>query len=251
MIDAQVFTYVTEKDLAWLNCSLRSVQRFWNSSFPPIIIATASCRNSLPRVVSEVKARVFFEPPGMDKLLGKALAHLNADCYVNTDLVLFLDPECLFIQPCSAQCFTDDGIPVIFTETWENILYRSPCTLQNILHLCRDIINEFFDIVMANDYEMRIPVIFNRHSIRKARKAIQKETHRPIEETLAGIYSEYLRPFNILGAFCEKFENGSYHWEHISTAPAPFVRKFSATSQDPTCGRDLAEVTRILCRAAA
>jgi hypothetical protein len=248
MIDAQIFTYATEKDLAWLNCSLRSIQRYWNSSFAPIIITSSGCRNALPRVVSEVKARVFFEQSGTDKNLGRAMAHLHADCYVNTDLILFLDPECLFTRSCSAQSFTDNDVPVIFTDSWENTVYRSPCALQNVMYLCRDIVSEFFDITMDNDYERRIPVIFNRHSIRKARLAIQKETHRPLNETLAGIYSDYLRPFNILGAFCENFENGNYQWQHISSAPAPFVRKFSSATQDPTKGNDLAEVNRILCQ---
>ena len=251
MIDAQIFTYATEKDIAWLNCCLRSVQRFWNSNFTPIIVATLPCKKSLPRVVSELKARVFFEPPGTDKNLGKALAHLSADCFVNTDLILFLDPECLFTRPCSAQSFTEDDVPVIFTDSWENTIYRSPCSLQNALYLCRDIVNEFFDITMDKDYERRIPVIFNRHSIRKARHAIQKESHRPLNETLAGIYSDYLRPSSILGAFCEHFENGNYRWEHISSAPAPFVRRFSSLTQDPTKGNDLAEVTRILCQSQA
>jgi hypothetical protein len=248
MTDAQIFTYATETDLAWLNCSLRSVQRYWNSSFPPIVVTTLAAKNLLPRVVSELKAKVYFESVGKDKNLGKAMAYLNADCFVNTDLILFLDPECLFTRPCSAQCFTDDGVPVIFTDTLENTVYRSPCSMQNVLYVVKDIINELFGIDMDNDYERRIPVIFNRNSVRKTRTAIQKETHRPLNETLAGIY---LRPYNILGAFCENFENGNYHWQHVSNAPAPFMRKFSASSHDPTKGAGLQEVTRILCQAAA
>jgi hypothetical protein len=120
--DAQLCILTWERDLSWLNACLRSVQKFWSSDYPPLIIATPACEKMMPSVVKELGCNVRYEPKRSDGRLGQQYIKMMSDTYTTAPLLMHTDSDCLFNRPVTAASFGHEGKPIIVMEDYDHIL---------------------------------------------------------------------------------------------------------------------------------
>jgi hypothetical protein len=248
-MDAQLFIYADSKQLRWLNCCLRSAQRYWHSNHPPMLLLSPEYRKLMPKVVSELGSYVVFREPLASRKHSQTYAFLTADSYVVSGKILFMEPDALFTCHCSCEDFVEEDKPKVIASKVKDIVYHSSPDIRNAISVCASIIDELFDSPMEDDYESCCPHMFMRSTIRDTREAIERHAHRPLFDVITNIHSHGLLPWNIIGTYSHLFQSNWYCWAHENGSPS-LVRRFCGDIQDPTRGHDMEEVHRILCSAA-
>src|SRR6476469_8343832 len=119
MQEAQLLICATAKELPWLNCCLRSAQKFYSSAHNPIVVLTPECRSNIPSIVNVLRAYVVFMAAA-----DHPYVRLTADCYMTSQMVMFLDVHDMFIRACDIRSFTEAGRPVVVRERYTPTLVR-------------------------------------------------------------------------------------------------------------------------------
>src|SRR6476660_4109768 len=182
MQEAQLLICAAAKDLPWLNACLHSVQKFWSSPHPPVIILTPECRKELPGIITDLRAYVVFVAEELHPYV-----RLTADCYMTSHLVMFMDSHDMFTRSCSTKDFTFAGRPMVVMERYGPSLCR-PNADANCVANRRNIIEDLTGITPQYEYTVRNPMVFHRYSIRRLREAIEVKNKRPLRDLILNCY---------------------------------------------------------------
>lgn len=240
MLDAQIFICSGVRELPWLNCSLRSVQRYWSGAYAPIIAIPPECRKSLPSIVNELKCVVILQPVEFHAYL-----RMTIDCYMSAQMVMFMDVHDMLTKECRCNTFTDaQHRPVLSTEEYSSTLCRPDADNSCVLNR-RSLTEDLLDFESPYEYTAREPILFHRHSIRRAREMIEAKNRRPLSDLMRNYCEDYFSVANVVGSYVWQKERSAYHHTPISECTAVPMRQFLGIT-DPTKGTDFEEVQRIL-----
>lgn len=209
--------YVTfNRDLEWLKFSLRSILKYARGfSGVTIVVPTYDLdlflqfeKWSTPGLKIVVKN--FLEYPGKG-----FVHHLAMKCYAdvfcpNADLVLHMDPDCLFHGPVSPDDYIVDGKPVLVVEPYEVVkLYHEP------RYYWRRITEEALKFDCKYETMCRHPAVHYKWLYPQMRSFMERVHTTPFLDFVLkqkNSFPQGFGEFNTLGSFAEAYFGGSdYH----------------------------------------
>lgn len=245
-MDCQLLICTYPPDLQWLDYSLRSVQKYWQSNLPPYIIATPECRGQMPRISDKLGCTVAFEPQNPDHHRGQIYIKMTADQYIEAPLILITDSDCLFTRACTVEDFMVKGRPIVTMEAYSTLIPRSIPPDQNCFANYKEVIGTVLHLLAEHEYMRRHPFLFYRDHIRDVRERIESIMNKPLHEVMQGYHSGYFSEFNLFGAYCRAKHLDEYYWQDVLSAQPSIIRQFHSHSQSPLAGESGEEVARIL-----
>lgn len=231
--DAQLCILTHERDLNWLNACLRSVQKYWKSTYTPLIIATPQCEKLMPAVAKEIGCKVIYEPKRDDGRLGQQYIKMTSDTYSDAPLLMHTDSDCLFTRSCTAEDFARDDKPTIVMEDYDNILPTAIEPDRICLTGYRNAALELLGILPQHEYMRRHPFFFWRSTIESMRKHIEKRAGVPLMDLLRRYHSGQMSEFNFMGAYAFAFERDQYDFQESDGKGDNIIHQFHSWSQDP------------------
>jgi hypothetical protein len=241
MEDAQLFIRTHLRDLSWLKASLRSVKKYWSSTWNPVIVATPDCAGKMPQPETrDLGCALFYETPLEDQRRGSELLGLNADQYCASSVILITDSDCLFKRSAWTRDFFDGPRIVIRGEPWETV--RDPVN-QICLDTYRIVIREWLGIEPTHECMRHHPFVFFKEDFALCRRAIETRLGTSLLEASLRVPSGLWSEFNLLSAYCltkpERYVlKSGLLWEE------QFVRQFHSWTQSPRT--QIEEVSQIL-----
>lgn len=245
-MDAQLFIRTWIRDIDWLRMCMQSVNRFWKSPYPTVIVADSNCAPLMSDVGRCPAYRVFYRD--RKEVKGQGLHNtgrrhsielgMNADQFCTADVILCSDSDCLFTRECSADDFCEA----------ENIIIHGKLNFCDpVNQLCYDWYKRATKecLGIESEYECLIhpPFMFRRETFTNCRKAIEAHCgdnlHNVMERYAPGWFSEW----STLGSFALARESG-----YVVHPPKPkderILAEFHSWSETPASKRE--EIQKIL-----
>ena len=243
-MDWQLLILTYPPDLNWLDVCLRSVKKYVDLVHRPLVIATPECQGVMPE--SSAGCEIVFEPQNADHHRGQVYIKMNADKYIESELVFITDSDCLFTRKCSVDDFCHDGKPIVNMEAYSDLIPRSKWEDQNCFYRYKTAIANTLKLLTEYEYMRQHPFLFYRDHIRDCREKIESVCNKPLLEVMQEYDSGYFSEFNLFAAYCRDKHPDMYHWQHWTLAYPLIIRQFHSHSESPYAGNAAAEVARIL-----
>jgi len=245
-MDAQLFIRTWEGDILWLRTCLKSVARFWQSAYEPVIVATPECFDGELFRIRDLKAKVYQEPKWADQRRGSVYLGLTADKFCDADAILFTDSDCVFTRKLSADDMMQEGKICLYGDPYAELLISANPPDHNCFTWYRRVCIEVLGIDPQAEYMRRHPFLFYRSTLVDFRAMLYERMKVPLPELMAQYHSGYFSEFNLLSAYALKYEPDRYQYVPVKDAPAPLVRQFHSWSADPTSIEVSREIRAIL-----
>lgn len=235
-MDAQLFIRTWEADLPWLRSCFRSIDRYWKSSFKPVVVATPECFHDTPAKfnIPDHGSSIHCEAKWNDQRRGSVFIGLNADHYCLHDPILFTDSDCIFTRSCSADDMMKDGKICLYGNPYAKLMIIANPPDHNCFTWYRRICIEVLGIDPEAEYMRRHPFLFHRSTLEGLRLEILSRMKVPLRELMERYHSGYFSEFNLLSAYALKHQPELYTFVDVENAPPPFVRQFHSWSSDPS-----------------
>lgn len=247
--DAQIFIPTFSRDLAWLECCLRSIRKYWRSSFPCVIWANVDCRGRLPNLVEELQCKVRFVESWSDGRRDQIYSKMMTDTFeeITSSLVLFVDSDCLFTMPTvTADLCTPEGKPFVSTKTYEEILALNLQETERWAY--HGYQNAVQDVLtgrpVVNEYMQVQPFLYYKSTIEKTRSLIEGRMRKTLQTVSTSYHSSQFSEFNFFGACAQFYEPERYDFLPPPEWPERRIRVYHSWSMSPDSER--ASVEEIL-----
>lgn len=209
--------YVTfARDLLWLDYSLQSIRKF-GSGFSEISIVVPTTdvdkfkkfEKTFGTYECPVKVNGFLEYPQKG-----FVHHLAMKCYADaflpdTDLVLHMDPDCMFHAPFSPDSYLVNGKPVLVIEPYEAIRLSHPPRYH-----WKSVTEDALRFPCNYETMCRHPAIHHTWLYPKIRKHIEATHRTPFIDFVLkqkNSFPQGFGEFNTLGAYAVDRHPESYH----------------------------------------
>lgn len=203
-----IFIKTCSKDLPWLDYCLKSIRKFGSGFAELVVMADEDCRGS--SILNGLRVHYCSVPA--NGYLYQQVCKLNADRLLNSDLILFVDSDCVFHRPFSPAAFTKEGKPILLKERWERFSHDHP------VHCWKAITERHTSFPVAFEYMRRLPIIHHRDALRVVREA-QPELSSSLLSRSDREFSE----FNLIGAYADHVIPGKYWMLEVGVDPLPEV----------------------------
>lgn len=166
---------------------------------------------------AKVSVRYYREPKGKGMLNHEAKVcsadQLVPECW---DLVLHLDPDCIFTERVTPEDYLCDGKPILWRELYSSFQDRNP-----VRYGWRQCVVDALGIDPPYETMVRHPAVHFRWLYREFREAVEHNTGRPFLDYVLSCRNEFpqtFAEFPALGAFAFHRHPEAYHWvdEHLS-----------------------------------
>jgi hypothetical protein len=117
-IDIVIRSYY--RDLRWLALSLRSIDMFASGHRQVVVVVPRASlqRMAMPTVLPRTDVRLRTCRNRVDDYLGQQITKLHADLYTDAEMIVHLDSDQVFIEPCDLrERLLDDGLLRVSFDT--------------------------------------------------------------------------------------------------------------------------------------
>ena len=114
-----IFIKTYQNDLKWLKHCLKSIAKY-TKGFEVVIVADANCKQDIDGW-NLTQEKVFYVKPSYEGYLYQQEIKLRAFEYVDTEYVLFVDCDCIFIDHVTPQSFLSGDKPILLKTPYEDI----------------------------------------------------------------------------------------------------------------------------------
>lgn len=205
---ASIFIKTCRKDLPWFKLCIDSIDKYCAGFDEVVIVADESCRGHITSQIGDIA----YAEDWPNGYIQQQAVKLNADTYVTSDNILFVDSDCVFFAPCTPESFMREGKPVLL-KTHYSRLEGSGATAW------REITKKFTGYDVEWEYMRRIPCMYRSSTFSKFREAIPDLIDR-----LRSVTDKSFSEFNAIGAFIDRFDSDDYYisdtdvWMHDPVA---------------------------------
>lgn len=201
-----IFIKTCRKDLAWLDYCLRSIDKFGTGFAEMVIMADDDCRDS-----DVLKNRIaHYCPVPANGYLYQQLCKLNADRLLKSDLILFVDSDCVFNRPFTPASFVSGGKPILLKERWTRFDAEHP------VHCWKAITERHTSFRVDFEYMRRMPLIHDRQVLEFIRHA------QPwLGAALLNRSDREFSEFNVMGAYADTVMPDKYSIVEVGVDPVP------------------------------
>lgn len=212
-----IFIKTWKDDLPWLQYCLRSINKFVGEDVSEIVVvADDDCREILNWDIhgSKRDIKVAFIEKKPNGYIYQQIVKLHADQYATSDILLFVDSDCIFTHPFQLSDLFRDGKP---------ILYKTDYKWTGDAICWKAITEQHLGWEVQYEYMRRMPMIIRRQTLNNFQDMFPKVIHELLHMDVRD-FSE----FNALGAYIEKFESDDYAIIDTTDAqlPAPPLIQF-------------------------
>jgi hypothetical protein len=242
--DAQIFIPTWDGDLAWLECCLKSIKKYWHSRWPTIIMADTGCRGKMPETpwsMHDVRFVDNWSDGRRDEVYLKMIADTIVDPSV--ELILYMDSDCLFTTGSCTSDFCVDGRPMVKMMSYRDA-YRKWPQHRPAFDGYKRAVFECLNIGSEYEYMQVQPFLFFKDTVSKVRKTIETKKGQPLKDVMMRYASNQFSEFNLFGAYAHEQEDDRYCFLTPEDWGAPRVKQWHSWSQSPESER--AEIDRIL-----
>lgn len=226
-------------DLPYLEYCLRSIRKF-ASGFSEVVVVVADYERALFRQLSEQHAITLKDYPGApDHAQGQICAQWAAcvaDKYVakDTDLICYMDSDCVFVEPVKPEDYLVDGKPVLCIESYSRMPKDYPW---------KPVVEETLGVPVEFDAMRRHPAVHYPEMLRFFRDEVciahglrtdRGDNFRKYVLSRKASFPWGFTEFNALGAFALAAPGWKerYHWIDVGVNPRPHskLRQFWSLS---------------------
>jgi len=214
MTDIFVRTY--EKDLGWLQYSMKSIEKFV-TGYRNIVICIPE--NQVHLLKDFNFKNVVTCPVYKDDYLGQQVSKLNADLYCGSKYILYTDSDCIFTKPFDVSNLFIDGKPLIYKTRYEKVGDA----------ICwKDVTEKAINKKNIEwEYMRRQPLIYLSETISDLRDYMELIHDRSQSEYILSKPFRQFSEFNVLGAFAESFNSDLYHFHDTDYGiTEPYLKQF-------------------------
>ncbi len=209
-----IFIKTWKDDVKWLPFVLESINKYAIGYNEIVIVADRSCVDdvkSLPRILGF--AKVIAVEDWSNGYIQQQWVKLNADTFVRSDYVLFVDSDCIFYDIFSEQTFMREGRPVLLKTKYGDL---------GGAEVWQKITSDFVGFDVQYEYMRRLPWMY-RTSTLTAFKNKYPNTLTHLQNLTTRNFSE----FNALGAYIDRYENDKYYVSDTTVwVPEPVAKQY-------------------------
>ncbi len=199
-VDIFIRTYA--RDIEALKYCLRSIEKFCTGFRDIIITIPAKDRHLLGY---DPKYKVITVQHYANDYLGQQATKLAAHEYSqDSDLILFVDSDCIVLEPVTPQSFMVDGKPLILKTKYEELGDSVPWL---------PITEKAIGFKPVYEYMRRLPLMYWREHLSQLKNYMQIRHTKKLDTYISEQPHNAFSEFNALGAFCEKYYSDAYHFQ--------------------------------------
>lgn len=218
-VDILIVSYAP--DAVWLSYCLRSIRR-WATGFGEVRVVYPERDDTAmwPRVTEYGGTPVpYDEPAGPLGHLYNNLTKCKADLYCQSNHILHVDSDCIFVRETSPAEFFYNGLPILLGRAWENaadaICWREPVTRA---------------LGFTPPYETmaRLPIIHNRLAYSLTRTHVAGVVGMDFDRFVLGTKNTFpygFCEFNTIGGIALSQLAQYYHFTEVPPYPESPVRQ--------------------------
>lgn len=231
---AQIFIPTYEKDLGWLEFSIRSIEKFWTSPFTPIIVADEDCLGKLSESGLDVRYVKHWSDGRRDQVYLKMMADTFVDAAAET--ILFMDSDCLFTKTSVTDDFCIDGRPMVKMMSYNDACAKWPHHREAYDGYKRSVW-ECLQIGSVYEYMQVQPFLFFKDTVANVREEIERIRGCPLKNVAERFHSSHFSEFNLFGAYAHEQEDDRYCFLTPENWGEPRVRQFDGWGGSPDSSR--------------
>lgn len=201
-----IFIKTCSKDLPWLDYCLRSIDKFASGFSELVIMADEDCRGS--HVLDD--RAVHYCPVPANGYLYQQVCKMNADRLLKSELILFVDSDCVFTTAFSPSSFIKDGKPVLLKERWDRFAADHP------VHCWKAITERHTSLKADFEYMRRMPLIHDRKVLELIRY-----TQPWLAASLLNRSDREFSEFNVMGVYADTIIPDRYSMVEVGIDPLP------------------------------
>lgn len=209
-----IFIKTWKDDVKWLPFVLESINKYAIGYSSIVIACDRSCQEAVKAIPSIVGfAKLVIVEDWENGYIQQQWVKLNADTFVRSDYVLFVDSDCVFYRTFSEQNFMRDGKPVLLKTRYGNL---------EGAEVWKSITSSFVGFDVEYEYMRRLPWMYRTDSL-----TAFKQTYPHTFGHLSSLTTRDFSEFNALGAFIDKFESDLYYVSDTEVwVPEPVAKQY-------------------------
>ena len=207
------------RDMGFLSYCVKSIEQYAHG-FGRLVIAVPSHEKGMYDWVSPLHRMHYYEDvPGKGMLQHLVMKCRADEICPEADLILHLDPDCVFWDDATPEDYLVGGKPLVVYEKYSEVLNHHRRDWAQRVTAATGLVPEWETMV-------RHPQIYHRHTYGLMRPIVANHTGRSFDEYVTSGPNEFPQSFcefNTLGAVAAAFQLDQYHWEHYNRAAYAFA----------------------------
>lgn len=212
-MSASIFIKSWKQDLPWLHYCLRSIRKFGNGFEGITLVVDESCTPRMMKDFDLSGVTLVRVPDWENGYIQQQAVKLSAGQMISSDLILFVDSDCIFHTPFSPESFMRDGKPVLLKTKYGNL---------GGAEAWKAITEAVVGWPVEYEYMRRLPLMYLRDTL-----FAFKNTFPELIPKLRLMTDRSFSEFNVLGAFIDRYESQHYYISDTEIwMPNPVVRQY-------------------------
>jgi len=203
-----IFIKTWKADIPWIKYALASIAKYGSDIDDIVIVSDESCVDEV-RAITDI--RVESVPDWKNGYIQQQWVKLNADNYLDTEHVLYVDSDCVFHTPFSPSNFIEDNKPILMKTMYGNLGGGE---------VWKGITEGIVGWDLQYEYMRRLPWMYRTNSLYSFRHYFSG-----LRTTLENMTNRAFSEFNALGAFIDRFESDRYFITDTEVWMPPSVAK--------------------------
>ena len=206
-----IFIRSYNKDIRWLLYCLQSIHKFVKGFSEIVIVVPASQINEF-KALNLTYEKLRFCEVYADDYLGQQITKLNAFQYCQSDLIMFVDSDCVFQAETTIEQFMKDGKPCILKTAYDTI----DAPWQGITEIAMKDLVPF-------EYMRREPLLYHKKTLRDLGVWFNLLHNQTIDNFIISQPARHFSEFNLMGAYADKFESDKYYFLDTNKEELPVL----------------------------
>lgn len=211
-MDTALFIRSYWKDLDWLDLCLRSIDHHCKGFAEIVVVVPESSRQWLTRSRVSRGVRLVYGPDYRDDYLGQQVTKLYADQFIEADLIVHVDADCVFTRTTQPQDLAPGGRPQILTrpivELGRHYPWRRPT-------------EDFLGFAVDLDFMQQPPFVYPRWLYPLLRRHCLATHGLSIEHYVISRPPRGFSEFNVLGAYAFRNHAEAFDFPRVGSDDAP------------------------------
>lgn len=209
-----IFIKTWKDDVKWLPFVLESIDKYGKDYDEIVIVADRSCLEDVKALPGVYFSHRIVAVENWDNgYIQQQWVKLNADAFIRSDHVLFVDSDCVFHSVFNEQSFMREGKPVLLKTKYGNL---------DGAEVWKSITSSFVGFDVEYEYMRRLPWMYKTSSL-TAFKNKYPNTLNHLKNLTTRDFSE----FNALGAYIDRYENDKYYVSDTTIwVPEPVAKQY-------------------------
>ncbi len=192
-----------QRDLDWLECCLRSIERYCTGFRDVVVVVPDRCRAWLERRSIPAGVRTALCPDYRVDYLGQQVTKLHADLLTDADHICHVDSDCIFTRPTSPADLFEDGRPRVRMAAYDDLDPHLPW---------QETTERFLGRPMPYEFMRRPPYTFPRWLYPALRDHAVKAHRMDVSEYVLAQPLRGFSEFNALAGYAYWRHRDSFEW---------------------------------------